>query len=248
MECFDLAGARRLARAAGAVYLLFFLTAVAGTMFGGQAGVSGVQPGTTPADAARMTHVFLAHQALFEIGLALTLLSTACYLAVTALLYLLLRPVHRSIALVAALFSVMGQAVQTAGTILQVAPLVLLAQNPYPALIGGAPLRSFALLMLYLGGEFAHAGLVFDGLWLILLGYLIFRSALLPRALGALVSLAGLGWEVYLVPPLVAHLEVPVEVLGFAAEAALMVWLLAVGLDVRRWRPAGLGREANVTP
>jgi hypothetical protein len=246
MERPEVEAVRRQARAAGTVYLLFFVTAVAGTVLAGQAGVS--QVGATPADAARIARTYLAHQALFEIGFALTLLSTACYLAVTGLLYRLLRPVSGNLVLVAALFSVMGQALQVVGTVLQPAPLVLLGPNSYLAVFGTNQLQSLALLLLNVSARFGNAGLVFDGLWLIVLGYLIFRSKFLPRALGVLIVLAGLGWETYLVPPMVSHVQVPVEVLGFVAEAALMIWLLVVGLDVRRVvNLTGAEREANVT-
>jgi hypothetical protein len=47
---------------------------------------------------------------------------------------------------------------------------------------------------------------------------------------------AGLGWLTFLSPPLANHVLTPIEVLGFIAELALMLWLLVRGVNVQRWK------------
>ena len=69
----------------------------------------------------------------------------------------------------------------------------------------------------------------------LLIGYLIFRSTFLPRILGVLMALAGLGWLVFLAPPLAALLLTYLEILGVLAEALLMLWLLVIGVNVKEW-------------
>lgn len=87
--------------------------------------------------------------------------------------------------------------------------------------------------------------LVFFGPYCLLIGYLIFRSTFLPRILGALMALAGVGWLLFLTPlghPLSRYLMV----LGFVAEAALMLWLIVAGVNVARWREqAGAPEKAG---
>jgi hypothetical protein len=78
------------------------------------------------------------------------------------------------------------------------------------------------------------AGLVVDGLFLILLGFLWWRSGLIPRALAAFVAIAGLAWLTFALPARPAFLIVPVEVVGGVAELSLMLWLLIRGVDVER--------------
>ena len=75
----------------------------------------------------------------------------------------------------------------------------------------------------------------FFGPYCLLIGYLIFNSTFLPRVLGVLMMLAGLGWLLFLSPPLSHALSSYIKVVGFLAEASLMVWLLAIGVDVSKW-------------
>lgn len=78
--------------------------------------------------------------------------------------------------------------------------------------------------------------LYFFGPYCLLLGYLILRSIFLPRILGALLVLAGAGWLMFLWPPFALTLSTYIEVVGIVAEAALMLWLVARGVNVERWR------------
>jgi hypothetical protein len=77
--------------------------------------------------------------------------------------------------------------------------------------------------------------LVLFGPYCLLIGYLIFRSAFLPRFLGVLMACAGLGWLVFL-SPLAIQLFTYLKVLGFLAELSLMLWLITKGVNVQRWK------------
>jgi len=79
------------------------------------------------------------------------------------------------------------------------------------------------------------SSLVFFGPYCLLLGYLIFRSTFLPRVLGALMAVAGLGWLIFL-SPLAIHLSTLLKVVGFLAEMSLMLWLVMKGVNVQRWK------------
>ena len=83
--------------------------------------------------------------------------------------------------------------------------------------------------------------LVFFGPFCLLIGYLIFRSAFLPRILGVLMALSGLGWLTFLSPPLANYLLTYIAVLGIIAELSLMLWLLVRGVNVQRWKERASG-------
>ena len=77
--------------------------------------------------------------------------------------------------------------------------------------------------------------LVFFGFYCSLIGYLILRSAFLPRVLGVLMALGGLGWLTFASPSL-SHALYPYNLApGIIGEGALTLWLLAVGLNEQRW-------------
>lgn len=78
--------------------------------------------------------------------------------------------------------------------------------------------------------------LAFFGFYCLLIGYLIFKSSFLPRALGVLMAIAGLGWLTFLWPPLANRLSPYVFAPGLLGEGALTLWLLVVGVNVQRWR------------
>jgi hypothetical protein len=84
--------------------------------------------------------------------------------------------------------------------------------------------------------------LLFFGPYCLLIGYLIFRSTFLPRILGVLMALAGLGWLAFLSPTLAHYLSLYIEGLGIFAEASLMLWLIVMGVNVQRWK-----EQANAT-
>jgi hypothetical protein len=216
------------ARITSVVYLFYFLTAVSGMFF-----LKGL---VVDGDAAATANNILAQQPLFRLGLATGLISTACYVAVTALFYDLFRPVNRRLSLLAAFFSLVGCAILAFASLFQLAPLVVLGGGQYLSVFKVEQLRALAFLLLELYGLAVSICFVFFGVYCLLIGYLIFKSSFLPRILGLLMAFAGLGWLTFLFPPLADYLSPYNLVLGFLAELALMLWLLVMGVDVERWK------------
>jgi hypothetical protein len=238
------ASPRARARITGGIYLLFFLTALVGEFFTQQAGISGL--GALPGDATATAINIQAHESFYLLGVALGLISTACYVAVTALFYQLFRPVSRSLAFMAAFFGLVGCAITAFGSLFQLAPLAVLGKNPYLSVFTVKQLQALVLLFLHLNAQVGTIALVFFGLFQILIGYLIFRSTFLPRILGVLMALAGLGWLVFLAPPLAALLLTYLEVLGILAEALLMLWLIVMGVNAERWNLTAQPNNAQI--
>jgi hypothetical protein len=78
--------------------------------------------------------------------------------------------------------------------------------------------------------------MVLHGLYCVLIGYLIFRSAFLPRILGALMAFGGLGWLTFLSPPLANSLSPYNTAAGLIGEGSVMLWLLLMAVGLPRWR------------
>jgi Domain of unknown function (DUF4386) len=228
----DDASPRARARITGAIYLLYFVTAVLGALLPPRIGGG---PVALPSDAAVVARKIMADKGWYELGVVLGLFSTACYIALAGLFYALFKPVSRILALLAALFSLTGCAIAAVESLLQLAPLTVLGGSRYLGVFGAGQRQAMALIFLNLSDEAGRVALIFFGCFQLLLGYLIIRSTFLPRIIGVLIALAGVGWLTFLSPPVVKHLSVELEVLGFVAEASLMLWLLVRGVDGQRW-------------
>lgn len=175
-------------RVTGAVYLLYFLTAIFAQFLVGR------------------TPVIYSDTA--------NLIATACYVAVVVLFYDMFKPVSRALSSLAALFGLAGCAI--------------------------------TMLGVFHRAPFHASPLLFFGPYCLTIGYLILRSTFLPRTLGVLMMLAGLGWLAFLSPPLASHLSLYIKILGILAEGALMLWLLVLGVNVQRWKEQarGVARES----
>ena len=91
------------------------------------------------------------------------------------------------------------------------------------------------LMASFRNGQAPVNPLLFFGTYCLLYGALIIRSAFLPHLLGVLNIIAGIGWFIYLLPLRAHFVTLSIEVFGFLAEAILMIWLLAKGVDEQAW-------------
>jgi len=221
---------RMRARIAGAVYLLFFVTAVLGAVVAPSTG-----PGGPAGDAGAAANGIVGHEAQYELGIALGLISTVFYVVLAGLFYQMFLPVSRNLSLLVVLFSLVGSVITAVGSLLQLAPLDILSGGSYLNTFSQQQLHSLSLLFLNLSLDAGHVALVFFGVFQLFLGYLIYKSTFLPRIIGILIAVAGVGWLTFLSPPLAHYLLTVLEVVGFGAEASLMLWLLVMGVNVQRW-------------
>src|SRR6476661_8766957 len=151
-------------------------------------------------DAAATAAGLLSHETSFRLGFAGDLLAVVSYVVVTALFYELFKPVSKSVALVAAFFSLVGCAIQAAACVFMLAPFVALRGEPYSSVFKVDQLQALAYMSLKTYGPAYKIGLVFFGLYNLLNGVLILKSSCLPRFLGVFLVIAGLPFLVFLLP------------------------------------------------
>jgi len=102
-------------------------------------------------------------------------------------------------------------------------------------------LQALALLFLRVNDHGAAIALVFFGFYALLTGYLIIRSTFLPRFLGVLSVLAGLGWLSFLYLPLGYRLFPYIAAFGILGAASLLLWLLVFSVNEQRWKEQASG-------
>lgn len=150
------------------------------------------------------------------------IVTLACDAGVALILYDLLKPVNKNLSLLAMLFRLIFVAVMTVNSLSYFGAVVLLLSAPHSA---AAFNTGYCIAM------------VPFGLHCLLIGYLVFRSIFLPRILGVLMVLAGLGYLTFLWPRLGSHLFFPwIAIPGVFGEGLLTLWLLVIGVDVQRWK------------
>jgi hypothetical protein len=92
----------------------------------------------------------------------------------------------------------------------------------------------------------AGIALVFFGFYAILRGYLVIKSTFLPRILGWLGVLGGIGWLAFLSPPFGERVFSVIAVVGIIGSLVNIAWLLVVGVNEQRWREQASVAEASI--
>ena len=72
------------------------------------------------------------------------------------------------------------------------------------------------------------------GIYCLLISFLMLASANVPRFLGVLMALAGLGWLTFLSPSLASRLSPYNFAPGIIGEGSLALWLVIAGVEPRR--------------
>lgn len=180
----------------------------------------------------------LAHTGLFRLGFTVYLIEMACNVANTALWYILLRPVNRSMALVAAFIDLAGAIFKTFARVFFIAPLWVLLHTGSPVLSGftSEQVQSIAMILLRVNNTGAGVAMAFFGFSVTLYGYLIFRSTFLPRWLGVLQMICGLCWLTFLYPPLGSRVFTFAAPVGLLSVVIMILWFLIRGVDEDKWR------------
>lgn len=237
------ASPRFKARLAGVLYLIAIIAASFAEFFVRGRLVAG-------GDAAGTATNILAHESLYRLGAAAVLIYLVCDTAVALIFYELFKPVSRSLSLLAAFFRLMEVAILGGNLLNQLAPLVLLKGATFLTVFKSDQLQALALVSLNLYAQVFFVAMVFFGFHCFLIGYLICRSAFLPRFVGLLMAITGLGYVAHsfalvLSPALAAHLFPYLMALGLPGELSLVLWLLVLGVNPQRWREQASAAQSS---
>ncbi|GIF42925.1 hypothetical protein Axi01nite_72360 [Actinoplanes xinjiangensis] len=211
---------RTLARIAGLLYLIL-------AVLGGWAQLQARGSVYVEGDATRTAANIIEHETLFRLGLVADILMATVFVLLGLVLHRLLHHVHERAATALLVFVSIG-----AGSI-----LLNLTFHAGALLAATRPGHSAELVLLLfdLHQQGYVLGGVFFGLWLLPMGYLAWRSPMLPSWLGVLVMAAAVAWVAdpllaFGLPDAPALIRTVVEVPTSVGEFGLLLYLLIRGV------------------
>ncbi len=224
---------RKAARVAGFTYLFAMLTATFAEFYvRAHLIVYG--------NAAETARNIMAHERLFRLSIASNLITYAADVVLLVAIYVILKPVNRSLALLAAFWRLVETSIMVVITLNSFAVLRVLSGADYLRVFEADRLQAFATLSIGAEGAGYNVGLMFFGLGSTVFSYLWFKSNYISRALAAWGVFSSLlvatGSFAFIIFPSLAKILLPGYFAPiFVFEVTMGFWLLLKGL-----RPSGI--------
>jgi hypothetical protein len=231
------------ARIAGFLYLIVIVGGIfAELLVRGRLVVQG--------DAAATAHNILTHQMLYRWGFAVELFYCVCNVPLTVIFYKLFKVVNRNVALMMVILDLVVNTIESVSLLGHFAPLLLLIGGHHLSAFTAEQLQAAAYVSIELFEHGFAIALFFFGFDCFAMAYLIIKSTFMPRIIGVMLAIEGVGYLVnssalFLAPALQPRIF-PYFAPTALAEIALCLWLLVMGGNVKRWQEqAGAAAATN---
>jgi len=190
-------------------------------------------------DAAATANNVIASESLFRFGIVGNLFTFIANIFLALALYQLLKVVNKNMASLMVILFLVGVPIAMLNELSQLAILQLLGGADYLKAYPTDQLQALAYLLLRLHDQGLLIAHIFFGLWLLPMGYLVFKSGFIPRIVGVLLVITGVG---YVVQSFAAFLGYNVNIILFTGlgELVFLLWLLIKGVNVEHWKKRAL--------
>ena len=221
------------ARVAGLLYLIVIIAGIFAEAFVRQSLI-------VSGDAGATANNIMASQSLFRVGSVSDLIHMISFLLLPLALYKLLKPVNKNHASLMVIFVIASVPILCLNMVNQFAALLLLSGADYLRVFEPDQLHAQVMLFLDLHRHGYLIAQIFTGLWLLPLGFLVFKSGFLPRILGILLMIATFGYLIetfgnFLFPRYQEIYAWIVAVPAAIGEISFCLWLLIRGVNVQKW-------------
>jgi hypothetical protein len=219
---------KKLARIAGLLYLIVIATGLFAEIFVRQTlRVSN--------DAIATAHKIQTSEILYRLGIAADLTNFVIGLPCVLIVYLLFQAVNKHLLRLALTFVIIQTAIIAVNLLNQISTLLFLTNDAYMTSFQPGQLATLALHALDLQAHGYGIGLVFFGFYCLVVGYVIFKSGLIPRVIGILYSVSGLcyllnSFTLILFPKMSGILFPYFAFPAFLGEISFCLWLLIMGI------------------
>lgn len=217
------------ARIAGLLYLLQIPLGVFGILYVPKVLIV---PGNMAATASNI----LANEFLFRLGIVSTIVCALVTVATALYIYKVLRYVNENQAKWILLFTLIAAPISLLNELNSVAALLLLKSQEFATIFTSGQLHSLVSVFLDLH-KYGHqiAG-IFFGLWLLPMGYLVFKSTYIPKIIGVLLIVTTLGYLIdfttfFLYP----DFTIIISEYTWLGEVLMVLWLLIKGVNLGKF-------------
>ncbi|MDY8138042.1 DUF4386 domain-containing protein [Aquimarina sp. 2201CG5-10] len=219
---------KKMGRLAGALFLILVIAGVFAEFFVRQKlFVSN--------DLAATTQNIIDNEWLFRLGFVSDLLMSTTFFFYTYVLYLIFKSVSKNISLFMLLCVVISVAMYCQNMLNQYSALMLLTDPSYSEAFRNDQLQVLSTFFLNIHTEGYFVNQIFYGMYLLPLGYMIYKSRLVPRIIGVLLMLGCIvdliNFGVYFLFPntesvFLQNITIPADI----AEISFCLWLLIMGV------------------
>lgn len=225
---------QRTARFAGVLYLIITIAAIVAHYY---------VPSNiiVPGDATATANNIMNNETLFRVGgVGSELIILLSEIVLSVVLYVLLKPVNKTLSLLAAVSRLAMTTIHGLNLINYFFALLLLGGASYTTIFEADQLHALVMLFLDAHSYGFTIGIAFLTLHVFILGYLIFKSGYFPKILGVLFVAAAFGYLIdsfalllstsYETTPV--YLALPIAI----SEIAFPLWLLIKGVNIEGWK------------
>jgi hypothetical protein len=221
------------ARTAGTLVLIILACASVGMMYVPSALF-------VPGDAVATATNIKASEWLYRLGMLSDAVLFLAEIVLVVVLYRLFEPVSRTLSLVAAYARLTMTVIQGVNLLNSFAVLLVLSGAGYLSVFDLAQLDALAMLFVEAHGQVVFIWEAVFALHCFVLGYLIYTSSFVPRALGILMVLAALAYLTesignILLPQYADTYAAIIGVAAWMGEIPFFLWLLFKGVDEQQW-------------
>jgi hypothetical protein len=207
-----------------------------------------LNPLIVPGNAAETARNLVAHETQVRVVATCFLTYSASVIVLLAALYVILRPVNRTLALVGALFRLVFAMLWLLATLNLLGALRLLGSAPYLQVFETDRLQALARLSVAANFDDYYAGLPFFGLAATVCAYLWLKSNYIPKGL-AVFGVISSAWcvicaFVFLIFP---HFNKVVNDYWFDSPMAIFEMVLSFWLLFKGLRPYGVAKSDKVS-
>ncbi len=183
---------------------------------------------------AETTKNIIENDSLFRAATLGYLITFICDVLASWALYVLLKPVNKSLSLLTSWFRLIYTVIALVALTNLISILKILNTPDFITAIEPDNLNVQIQLSLKAFKNDWYFGIIFFALHLVLLGYLVLKSDYIPRILGVLLIIAGLGYLLNGIKPiLLPHINTDFATFTFYGELIFMFWLLIKGSKIK---------------